>query len=617
MTSTLSLAERLGGLDDESLHDLIHGRGVMRARIEDFFDLADALLEPPSVQHALAPLPRPVLAALAAVAESEGAATATQVAHCLRTWGSPDATPASVRADLDALVAAFLAERTDDGIALYPGVAARFSAWVDADGTSGRKLAASGKPAALASVPDVDRRFVDRLAAERAFVAAGAVAEFVYELEREPARELQKGGLALPDTRRIASALGIEVDDVATVHWLAERSGLVSRDGVVWLSTDDAEAWAALSTAARWAKLAETWLESVPTDIRPLMIERAHVAWGDALRSYARWRYPAADVTLDRRVNEVEAHAEFLGITASTAPSTAGITLLEHGADAAAEVMRASFPTEVDRVYVQHDLSIVAPGPLLPSLDARLRTMADPEGTGLAASFRVSPSSLHRAIAAGETAKSLRDFIGSISLTGLPQPVAYLIDEAASRFGRVRVRMADSTSGSGSAVHSTDRELLRTIAVDQSLSSLGLRAQSDGELSSRFPLDVVYWALVDAHYPVVAEDTEGRQLRVRRRLGHSEPRESTDTAQLVVQRLRAAERTEGQDSADAWLNRQLESAVRSRTTVTVTVALPDGREHNYTLEPTGLGGGRLRGRDRASDIERTLPVASIRAVRTS
>jgi hypothetical protein len=56
--------------------------------------------------------------------------------------------------------------------------------------------------------------------------------------------------------------------------------------------------------------------------------------------------------------------------------------------------------------------------------------------------------------------------------------------------------------------------------------------------------------------------------------------------------------------------------VRSRTTVTVTVALPDGQEHDYTLEPTGLGGGRLRGRDRASDIERTLPVASIRAVRT-
>jgi hypothetical protein len=614
MTSTLSLAERLGGLDDESLRDLIRVRGLGRARIEDFFDLADALLEPPSVQHAFAPLPRPVLATLAAVVEHGGDATPEQTASVLRVWGTTDASPTSARTHLESLVAAFLAETTDSGYALYPGVAARFSSWADGDGLPGRKLAASGKPAALATVPDVDRRFVDRLAAERAFVAAGAVAEFVYELEREPARELQKGGLALPDTRRIASALGIESDDVPIVHWLADSSGLVSREGAVWLPTDTAEAWVTLPTAERWARLAATWLESVPEDIHPLMVERAHAAWGEALRGYARWRYPAADASLDRRVDDGEARAEFLGITANSAPSTAGVTLLEHGADAAADVVRAAFPSEVDHVYVQHDLSIVAPGPLVPSLDARLRRFADAEGTGLAASFRISPSSLHRAIASGETAESLREFIGSISLTGLPQPVAYLIEEAASRYGRVRVRSADTTSGTGSIVRSGDREMLGTVAVDQSLSALALRPAADGELASRFALDVVYWALVDAHYPVVAEDAAGRQLRVRRRLVHPQPHDDTDAALIVVQRLRSAERADGEGGAQAWLNRQLESAVRSHTVVTVTVSLPDGREHDYTLEPTGLGGGRLRGRDRASDIERTLPVASIRAV---
>jgi hypothetical protein len=342
------------------------------------------------------------------------------------------------------------------------------------------------------------------------------------------------------------------------------------------------------------------------------MVERAHAAWGEALRGYARWRYPATDASLGRRVDEVEAHAEFLGITAGTAPSAAGVTLLEKGADAAAELLRAAFPAEVDGVYVQHDLSIVAPGPLVPALDARLRTLADVESTGLAASFRVSPSSLHRAIAGGETAQSLRDFIQSISLTGLPQPVAYLIDEAASRYGRVRVR----SEGDGSAVTSSDAPVLDTIAVDQTLSALGLRRRSHDELGSRFPIDVVYWALVDAHYPVVAEDAHGNQLRVRRRTGHQEQRENTDTAAIVVQRLRASELTEGQHGAKAWLTRQLESAVRSRTVITVTVALPDGSEHDYTLEPTGIGGGRLRGRDRASDIERTLPVSSIHAVRT-
>ena len=150
MTSTLSLAERLGGLDDRSLHDLIDGRGLTRSRIEDFFDLADALLEPPSVQHALAPLPRPVLAALAALAEHGGAATAEQAAECLRSWGATDVSTSSVGDDLNALVDAFLAEQVagpvnaadadgdGDGpgdpangsepvFALYPGVAARFT----------------------------------------------------------------------------------------------------------------------------------------------------------------------------------------------------------------------------------------------------------------------------------------------------------------------------------------------------------------------------------------------------------------------------------------------------------------------------------------------------------
>jgi hypothetical protein len=616
MTSTLSLAERLSGLGDAALHDLVQARGLGRARIEDFFDLADALLEPPSVQHALAPLPRPVLAVLAAVVHATGDSVAPVDAHpvapVLREWNAEDASPAAVRENLHSLVESYLAELVDGCLALYPGVAARFGSWAEAEGSTGPKLAASGKPAALASVPDVDPRFVNRLAAERAFVAAGTVAEFVYELEREPARELQKGGLALPDTRRIASALGVEPASVPIVHWLARECGLVVREGPVWLPTDAAEAWSDLTTPERWARLAGAWLASVPPDIRPLMVERAHAAWGEALRGYARWRYPAADASLGRRVDEVEAHAEFLGITASTAPSAAGVTLLEKGADAAADLLRAAFPAEVDSVYVQHDLSIVAPGPLVPALDARLRTLADVEGTGLAASFRVSPSSLHRAIAGGETAQSLRDFIQSISLTGLPQPVAYLIDEAASRYGRVRVR----SEGDGSVVTSSDAPVLDTIAVDQTLSALGLRRRAHDELGSRFAIDVVYWALVDAHYPVVAEDTRGNQLRVRRRIGHQEQRENTDTAAIVVQRLRASELTEGQHGAKAWLTRQLESAVRSRTVITVTVALPDGSEHDYTLEPTGIGGGRLRGRDRASDIERTLPVSSIHAVRS-
>ena len=49
---------------------------------------------------------------------------------------------------------------------------------------------------------------------------------------------------------------------------------------------------------------------------------------------------------------------------------------------------------------------------------------------------------------------------------------------------------------------------------------------------------------------------------------------------------------------------------KARSAVVVTVNLPSGPTE-FVLEPTGIGGGRLRARDRASDIERTLPLSSI------
>jgi hypothetical protein len=32
------------------------------------------------------------------------------------------------------------------------------------------------------------------------------------------------------------------------------------------------------------------------------------------------------------------------------------------------------------------------------------------------------------------------------------------------------------------------------------------------------------------------------------------------------------------------------------------------------MEPTGIGGGRVRGRDKKSDVERTLPLSHVVAV---
>jgi hypothetical protein len=272
--------------------------------------------------------------------------------------------------------------------------------------------------------------------------------------------------------------------------------------------------------------------------------------------------------------------------------------------------LAALLPAEIDRIYLQADLTAIAPGPLRSDLDLRLRGMAARESRAQASTYRFTEETVGAAVAGGETEDSIRGFLEDISLTGIPQPLAYLVERAAARHGLVRVGMDEVTGRT--RVDSEDDTLLRALAVDQSVRSIGL-VEASGALETRVPRDAVYWTLADARYPVVALDPDGRPepLRRRRALLPAEAAEPAAHAGLVIV-LRASADTE---SDAAWLERELEQAVRARSIVTVDVRLPDGSTRALTMEASGLGGGRFRGLDRAADVERTLPVSSIAAVR--
>jgi hypothetical protein len=81
-TSTLSLAGRLRDMGDPELVSLLTLREVRDSRVRDFFDLADALLDPASIQRALAGLDRSSLAAIASLGtESEAVASEVDLEH--------------------------------------------------------------------------------------------------------------------------------------------------------------------------------------------------------------------------------------------------------------------------------------------------------------------------------------------------------------------------------------------------------------------------------------------------------------------------------------------------------------------------------------------------------
>lgn len=622
MTNALTLAARLRELDDVHLAATIAARGVSVSGVHDFFDLADALLERESVQRALSRLDRRTLAVIAAAAESGRAATGAQIADRLSAWGAdtepqPDAIAERLRRPAELM----LAETANGVTSVYDVVREVLAGWPERGLPSPAELAASAPPAAAAA-PGAERERTDRLASERAFTAVMAVTELLSELSAEPALELQKGGLALPSLKRLSTALSVSLSDVPGLLSVAARAGLVARQHRDWLATESGRHWSARPTAERWGVLVDAWYESLPHDIRQVMRGRSHAPWGEGLQQLIAWSFPAAGDVLRERVAEFTRDAEILGLTAESLPSGPGSVLLEHGVTEASDLMAGMFPAEVDRVYLQHDLSIVAPGPVQPAVDARLRTVADVEGRALAFTYRVSESSVNRAIAAGDTAEGLLTFLAGISLTGVPQPLQYLVAEAERRFGLVRVgAIADADahgqdSKARSYVRSDDTDVLHTLQVDQSLSALGLSAGSGGRLISRFGRDEVYWALTDARYPVAAEDAAGDIVSLTRgRTATARRLEHRDRAAELVATLRSAEAEAGPDAAKAWLARQLDVAVRARVTLLVTVVMPDGRAVDYCLEPTGVGGGRLRGRDRTVDVERTFPLSSISGIR--
>lgn len=635
MGNTLMLAKSLRSMPSEDLLHSLRERDLglsatAIAGIRDCFDLADALLDHGAVQQALIRLDRHTLATLAVIAHNKTPMTVPEIAEALARLSSHGPSHASVTRSLDTASSLLLAYRVGDAVSCYDSVCEQLRSWPTFGLPSLEQLAGEDARGALERVPEVERRFIDKLAAERAFDATSTVTELLLELERQPARELAKGGVALPDAKRLAAAMRVDLDTVAAYLSLADRGMLVRREAAGWMATASGNAWLAQPTSSRWRSLTSAWLSRLPADIRELLAEHSHSAWGDGLRSYIDWLYPAGGEWMDERVEAYTRGAELLGITAAQTPSGPGALLLSGRIDEAEDAIRPLLPREVSTVYLQHDLSVVAPGPLGPEIDGRMRMLADVENRGLATTYRISAASVNRALAAGETGETLLEFLGSISTTGIPQPLEYLITEGAARYGLLRVGMLggealdpdDRAHGMRSYVRSDDAALLQTVAVDQSLSSVSLSGVGEHRLASRFERDIVFWSLSDARYPVAAEDEHGNVMALRRhRIARDTATHLSDPLTELVARL-GVESADAADSGEeatsrAWLTRQIEAAARAKETLIVSILMPGGETVDYELEPTSVAGGRMRARDRTSELERTLPLSSVTAVRTA
>lgn len=619
MASALDLAGALRGLETDTLDERLRSRVIARpATVHDAFDLADALLEPASVRDALSRLDRVELLVLQAVrVPLRGDAVHPEI--------DADFTvaPESVVHALAHLESLFLVVSRDDTFSALEPVARLLD---DDPNLSADSLGSELPPTVLEAVDDVDLADLDRRSAERLYAVVVEVAEIVRAVTAAPARELAKGGLALPETRRLADAAKVDVADVAPIVAAAASAGLLELHDDGWAPTSEAAGWLSSSWAERWARLVGAWLKALPREIKVVLDERADTSWGEPLLAFSIWFFPDGGAWLPERIDAFGRSAALFGLTLDGHPTSAAVALVREGPDAASEIVGELMPQPIDKVYLQHDLTVVAPGPLAPDLDGRLRTIAAVESAGLAATYRITDSALQSALSAGETEASLREFLSDLSSTGIPQPLDYLLTETAARHGRYRVTSldptemrADASYGAESQVRCDDSALVDTLQVDQALGPLALRRLDALRVVSRFDAETVYWALHDQRYPVVLEDAEAVPLRspVRRRPRRAAQPTTSDPVRALVERLASGKDDSQEDTDRAWIIRQLDAAVKARLSVELTVAQADGTTTSLHLEPTGVGGGRVRGRDRKSDIERTLPLSSIVAVGSS
>jgi hypothetical protein len=621
--ASLALAARLRERDDASLSALIRSRGVSPAGLRDVFDLAEALLDAGTVATALTSLSRRTLAAVATAARNPEGVALSELAATL------DRDSDAVRHDLLAADTAGLvalgeptagrgaSAEADPVVTVWPSVATELASW-PRRGLPGPAELRDEKAPPVLGPADSDSRFLDRGAAEKAYTTVTRLTEMLLALQESPARLLAKGGLSLPEAKRLAATAGAELDDVSLLIDLAHLAGLVDNHAGHTRTLDTIDAWRVRPLAERWATLAETWREALPVELRELMAERVDARWGTGLVDFVDWLYPAGSDALRKRLHRRAAQGDRLGIVAHDRPSSIGVALMTVGANSATTVLAPLMPAEVERVYLQDDLTIVSPGPLVGVIDERLRRVASIESAGLAGRYRVSEQSVTRAIALGENADSLVRFLGEISLTGVPQPLEYLVRETARRYGTVRVGSLSHEEGGDlgarTAVRSDDGVMLEAVLVDAATASLGLRRIAPDRLVSRIEPVIVLWTLIDARYPAAPDDGALPPERPRATRTRTAAPVADDPVFAAVRRVRQAAVTTSNEGGEAWVSRQWELAVRGRLSVRATIAMPDGSERVLELEPTGIAGSRVRGRDVHSDVERTLPIKSITAL---
>ncbi|HEX2902479.1 MAG TPA: helicase-associated domain-containing protein [Jatrophihabitans sp.] len=499
----------------------------------------------------------------------------------------------------------------------------------------------------------------------------------VQAIADDPVGQLRSGGVGVRDLRRLAKQLDQAEDIVALLLEVSAEAGLLASSSVMdptFLPTTEFDDWLAADTAQRWVRLAAAWLgmtrqpslvgqrddrdktiaalsadverHSAPGLRRQLLQLLADLPPGQAPDSAAAvlaqlaWRAPRRAAAHRSAATALLAEAATLGITGYGAITSFARALLDGmtaeavRAEAnAADLLRVALPAAVAEFLLQPDLTVVVPGPPTPELQRELGLTADLESSGGASVYRISPGSLRRALDAGRTGDDLLRFFAERSRTPVPQALEYLVRDAATQHGRLRVGAATSY------LRCDDVALLDRVLAEPALAALGVQRIAPTVLVTGAALAPLLERLRAHGYAPAAESADGSalslateqpRLSVRPQSRNSRVRSSTIPEQQlveVVQRLRAAEKlTAAINHATTRVSQDipgvtsasileiLRTAVREDLTIAIGYVDDTGTPSQRTLSPISVGGGVVRGYDPSDTRLRSYPLQRITTV---
>jgi len=573
MSEVLELASQLRELDDDALIALCRQSLTQASSAKDFFDLAEQLLQPKSIDAWLATQNSESLASLIDGGGSDAKDPIFTIIR-KRTASAQDPIAQKIRQAL-------------------------------ASPKSSNPLRAALEPQTAAGA-EAQRAADD--AGIRGFLSVQGLTEFVIDLEHRYLREVAKFGLALPDVKRFGLHLGLTLDEVRNLWEIARLNDLASTKDSRWLLGDLAITWLGGSHQQRWMSAVARWRElmavATTQEIAEALKAQPNRTFFDTLAEI----FPLADASAGSKVEKLCKYAELIGLTSNGIAQPWMFSALKGDLKAAAAAIAKHMPALQSRVILQTDLSIVAPGPLEVAAEDRLREFAQAESIGLASHFRLTPLSVSYALERGHSIDQIRDSLIELSGNALPQPVEYLLNDVVRRFGRIKV--VTDESGGGAYIKVADATLAIELANDLRHRIIALRQIDPTTLYSKYTADVVYFTLRDYGHLAVRSNQDDSVISPERINSQTEKVAAVDPVQALVAKLRLADADSG-DGENEMMLRQLQLAIKNKSAIAVSYLGKDGTEHRFILEPVAISNGRLRSRDKKADIERTLPLANI------